>query len=405
MTQVTSFVHLLRTCQTGQSTCETGQLTDGSQAVGVADKSKGVTTIEFQLPSLFAKSTVCAITMTAFSEGTVLCISSVCAVTVSLTADMSGVESRVLEDCSAVNTCFWKSLTSHLQAMAPTAVSLSDHASIINRLQLSSKLSDLLAAVHLEELAQWTCTALATNDSDLTVFLLPQQLYRDCRGGERGVALLPLIVLQCYREQLLNSDLEDPSPPEDLYLHFDLAPPSTSTDVPPSLKELLSQLSSLHTSCYLKQVNSALMQHLALSREDFLRGVAVCQTGTLSVDVTPLVSGLCQHSVTSFPASPHLDSATVPLSSEVLSQLLSAVLSRLMWTCVVRRAEGGGDWGRSEDGSCSLHTQLVNQALRTHLHQLGFKVVPQCGHTHFWLDSSDQLKVSGLTRTCTSSLL
>lgn len=308
---------------------------------------------------------------------------------------MASAKTVSLEDCSTINNQFWNCLCSHLQTLAPTTVSISDHAPILARLQRSTKLRDLFAVVDIRDNVQWTCAAMVNADDNLTVFLLPWQLYCPHEGEGRGVAMLPIIMLQCCPEQLLNSDLIDPCPAEDLYLHFDLLTrPSQLAEVAPSLKDLLGRLSSLHTSCYLKQVNSALTLHLPLSREDFLRGVAVCQTNILSVDVTPLLSGLCQHALTSFPANAELGTCTVPLPSDVLSQLLSTALSKSTWTCVVQPALGPGEEG---EGSCHLHTQQINQALKTHLAELGFRGVPQCGPSYFWLDSrsdNSSVKVS-----------
>lgn len=67
VTEVTSFVHLIDTCQTGQSSLPMPQ--DVPQ-MGVASEGRGGSVVEFQLTSLLAKSNVCAITMAAFSEGT-----------------------------------------------------------------------------------------------------------------------------------------------------------------------------------------------------------------------------------------------------------------------------------------------------------------------------------------------
>lgn len=289
--------------------------------------------------------------------------------------------------------------------MARTVISFSDHTLLLHRLQRSAKLQEILAIVDFEEHAQWTCTAMINANDDLIVFLLPWRLYCPREGERRGVALLPIIMLQCCQEQLLNSDLVAPHLAEDVYLQLDLlTQPPKLADVNLSLKELLCQLSSLHTSCYLEQVHSALTQHLPLSREDFLRGVAVCQTSTLSVDMTPLLSGICTHALTTFPASAELGKCTVPLHPDVLSQLLSAALSKLTWTCVLQPAPGLGEEGRGEDSHnpCYLHTQQINQALKTHLDELGFRAVMQCGPSHFWLDNN-QLP-SGKVSICNESV-
>ena len=300
--------------------------------------------------------------------------------------DMCGATGVPLDKCSTLNQQFWHSISAHIQTMAPTSVPLSDHTHILQRLQASPELQQLFAVLDLQHTVEWTCVAMVTSDNELIVFLLPWQLYSDCRDEGRGVALLPIVMFQCCQEQLLNSNLAESRPTEDVYLHFDLQTQPILTEVCPGLKDLLCQLRSLHTSCYLEQVHAALVQGLLLTQQDFLRGVTVCQTNTLSVDLTPLLAGLCAHSLTEFPSSPELGTKSAPLPSDVLSHLLSAALSKLTYTCVVR---GGG---REEGGAgeeCQLRTQQINQTFRRHLDKLGLRAVTQCEQAYFWLDNEN----------------
>lgn len=63
VTEVASFIHLLRSCQDGQSSLSAVTSHEG------VDSDPGATVINFQLSSLFTKSTVCALTLSTFSEG------------------------------------------------------------------------------------------------------------------------------------------------------------------------------------------------------------------------------------------------------------------------------------------------------------------------------------------------
>lgn len=314
-----------------------------------------------------------------------------------------------LTECSAINRHFWKSICSHVQTLAPTALTLADPAPLLTQLRGSGKLKRLcgLMDVGAGAGAEWTCTAASNGDEGVIVFLLPRRLYCPASGrktGEGGVALIPIILLQCCQAQLLNSDLTDTPPPEDIYLRFDMTttPPPELVKMAPSLRDLLTQLSSLHSSCYLEQLHSALTCELSVCEQDLLRGMEVCKTSILSVDMTPLLSGLCQHSLTSLPPSTtssntQSDTYTIPLPPHLLCQLLSATLSKLTWTCAVQltspSSSSCGGVGLEEGGTsegplpCQLHTEQINQAFREHLSQLGFREVPHCGPTHFWLDS------------------
>ncbi len=299
--------------------------------------------------------------------------------------------SLALGECSAVNMEFWNVLCSQVfQSMAPTSVSLPDPALLLQRLKASGKLQDILSLLEFESYADsatWTCGAVSAGDDDaVIVVLLPRQFY--WRRGGSDAALLPVILLHYTLD--LNSE---PSAKHqvDTFLHFDLLTPPSLAAMPPSMQTLLTQLFSLHRASYVQLVHSALAREWPLSRSDFLTGLQVCRSSSLSVDLTPLVAALCQHSVTFFPADAEKAGSDwvechAPLQSEELCRLLSSALSKLTRTCSLR-----GEEGREEDHTpshCDLCTQQVNQALRRYLQVMGFRPVALCGPAHFWLDSA-----------------
>ena len=296
---------------------------------------------------------------------------------------------------------------------------LPDPALLVQRLLSSAKLKDLFTLVDFDataESALWKCGAVNTNDT-VTVFLLPWKLY--WHKDDTRTTLLPVILLQYTLD--LNSDLNVVSPLGDTFLHFDLVTPPTLSDVPASMKPLLTQLSSQHTHCYLQLVQRALTNHWVFAREDFLTGLSICQSSQLSVDLTPLLAALCHHAVTCFPTDQggqatggdvelgdqgcpaesansggHADSGDywtchAPLQSDVVCRLLTSALSKLMWTCFLRVEEG-----RDEDSThsiCNLCTQQVSQAFLRYLEEVGFKEVPQCGPSYFWMDNGSLVQV------------
>ena len=280
----------------------------------------------------------------------------------------------MLGNCSAVNNEFWKLLSSQLlQTVAPTAVPLVNPAPLMQRLRSSEKLQDLFLLVDFESTADsatWICGAVSA-DEVVTVLLLPKQFWHHAATGN---TILPIVVLQ-YTQQL-NPD-PNASGPIDNSQHFDLVTSPVLSTMAASIKEVLTQLSFFHTSCYLQAMHFALTQHLPFCSQDYLTCLQVCKTSTLSVDLTPLLAGLCHHTRSDM------------LTSDVLCQLLTAALSKKVWSCSVARAEEV--WPQEDSSYCNNSTQQVNATFRQHLLSVGFQGVPQCGPTHFWLDASTHI--------------
>lgn len=332
--------------------------------------------IEFQLSSLYSKSTVCVVTVTAFTEGK----ASPAHVDHSCTCaclDIHAESALVLGDCSAVNNEFWTLLSSQLlQTVAPTAVPLVNPAPLMQRLKSSEELQDLFLLVDFEgtgDSATWICGAVSA-DEVVTMLLLPKQFWYHARTGS---TILPVVILQ-YTQQL-NPD-PSVSGQIDSCQHFDLLSSPVLSTMAAFMKEVLTQLSFFHTSCYLQAMHFALTQHLPFCSQDYLTCLQVCKTSILSVDLTPLLAALCPHTRSDM------------LTSDVLCQLLTAALSRKAWSCSVARAEeGGGVWPQEDSAYCSNSTQQINATFRQHLLKVGFQGVPQCGPTHFWLDAGTHI--------------
>ena len=244
----------------------------------------------------------------------------------------------------------------------------------------------------------WRCGAVSVDDS-VTLFLLSETIYFLPKDGtaagdtppeRRGV--LPLLLLQSSHSQLM-----DVQPLEDVFLHFDLLnPPDLPVEVPASTAVLLSQVTSLHATCYLQLLHSALSHGLPLAPQDFRQGLQVCDSASLCVDATPLLAAHCGHAKTSFLSQPDLEPAPPPLTSDLLCLLLSAALSKRTWTCVLSSADAAcGEEG--EESHCVHCTQELNQTFCQHLEGLGFKKVTQCGPAHFWLDREMEMSAAEST--------
>lgn len=309
------------------------------------------------------------------------------------------------DQCSLVNQKFWKSLCFHLRTLAPTTLSLPDPSHLLHRLRASVQLREVMSLVGFEDsvvCTEWTCAAVSAGESDsVTVFLWPWRFFFQACGdvvsGKRS-AVLPILLLHTTQTHILHPG--DASPQQaDVYLSFDLQrSPRVLDEVAPVVRGLLTQLLSLHTSCYLELLQSSLAEQLPLCSHDYLAGLEVCHSTPLSVDVTPLLAALCTHCLTSFqpeegvssfhdqPPQPEEGVSKLPDVS-TLCQLLSSALSRLAWTCSVKqKVEGREDFNTSPH--CSLYTNQLNEAFRHHLEGVGFRPVPHCGPSHYWMDTA-----------------
>ena len=279
---------------------------------------------------------------------------------------------------------------------------LPEPALLMQRLLYSpgGKLRPLFALEGFEEAGRegpWRCGGLAVEDS-VTVFLLQERFYFPCAeggGAVGGRVLLPLLLLQLDQTGLMDAKQQG-----DIYLHFGLEEPlpSLPVEVPGCTAVVLSQLPSLHTTCFLQQVHSALSQGLPLAPQDFHKALEVCQSTSLSVDATPLLAAHCGHALTHFPSHP--EPAPPPLPCDLLCLLLSAALSKRSWTCSLTSANKGcreeGE-GQGVESHCACCTRLLNQTFKQHLEELGFREVVQCGPSHFWLNRETQLSAAEST--------
>lgn len=391
--EVASYAHLLQSCQAGEPICpqqwctcfravKQGSLVCPQQwckVVATQVLLKWMLSLSSSCQVCIARA-VCVLSLSLPSLKVRQVYHNMCILHVHICTrlDQHAESALVLGDCSAVNNEFWKLLSSQLlQTVAPTAVSLVDPAPLMQRLRSSDKLQDLFLLVDFEgtaDSATWICGAVSA-DEVVTVLLLPKQFWRYAgTSAGTGSTILPIVVLQ-YTQQL-NPD-PSVSGQIDSCQHFDLLTSPVPSTMAASIKEVLTQLSFFHTSCYLQAMHFALTQHLPFCSQDYLTCLQVCKTSILSVDLTPLLAGLCRHTRSDM------------LTSDVLCQLLTAALSKKAWSCSVARAEEV--WPQEDSSYCNNSTQQVNATFRQHLLNVGFQVVPQCGHTHFWLDATTHI--------------
>ena len=149
---------------------------------------------------------------------------------------------------------------------------------------------------------------------------------------------LPLLLLHCDQEIILDPDPAAPNPPSllpDIFQRLrlencnaSLSPSSTQSPLPdattsdPStslaklysslaseaLSALVSKLRALHFSSYLHALHTTLTRRSPVPPSGFQAAVNICTRSILSIDCTPLIGALCRHS-TIKPSPPRTDSS------------------------------------------------------------------------------------------------
>ena len=316
----------------------------------------------------------------------------------------------------------------------------------------------------------WECFALvpAKEENTLCLLLLPNIFSRDPsesserdRLGEKGsestepeslsshssTFFLPLLLLHCEQDILLDPDPATPSPPSllpDIFQQFPLslspsptpsrAPPSSSAHPPtttPSpqasidksekptdtlehfhsslanvaLVQLVLKLRALHFSSYLYALHATLSQKIPVPSGGFGAAVDICSRSTLSLDCTPLVGALCRHSqLQQSPVSAGADGTDGSLNgrginfgANVFSELIKTVLSpdssrsashRLRYVEQPEETLGEGD--EHQVPHCLRWEGELQLMFQKYLSGAGFESVPNC-EGYFWLRGEDEL--------------
>ena len=300
--------------------------------------------------------------------------------------------------CSYLNNTLWTNLTDRLRQSFPTEVSYTDSAALIGRLASSSHreikaLSEVFESRNPTTL--WKCSTLAKDDSVCMIFVAKFFIESSSeRSSGDGVSersgkhfVLPIIVMQCSQSHIMDIDParpDIPALPADSHTHMVLG-----TNQIPELGDLASvynHLSVVHKSSYLTTLHIALVQNVAVQPGDFQAALEVCSKTALSVDITPLIAGLCSHSVAKLLDDSDIADCSAPLNTDLLCELLTAVSSKRTGSCSVSIKQQTYDDDDSDFVSqCdSLHSE-INQAFSRYLSELGFSAVPKCP-AHFWLN-------------------
>ena len=205
------------------------------------------------------------------------------------------------------------------------------------------------------------------------------------RSGKHFV--LPIIVMQCSQSHIMDIDParpDIPALPADSHSYMVLG----ANQVPElgDLASVYNHLSVVHKSSYLTTLHIALVQNVAVQPGDFQAALEVCSKTALSVDITPLIAGLCSHSVTKLLDDSDIADCSAPLNTDLLCELLTAVSSKRTGSCSVSIKQQTYDDNDSDFISqCdSLHSE-INTAFSRYLSELGFSAVPKCP-AHFWLN-------------------
>lgn len=191
-------------------------------------------------------------------------------------------------------------MVNHLQTLAPTEVPCPDVKPLVQRVVQSGVLEPFHKHCHIHDGAQypWRCFSLRHKDA-VFCFVIPYYLSR-----VKGIpqASMPLLLLHCSKQMVLDPDpaeLNPPAQPPDAYHPFQLAENPGGGPGDLSLtshtNHLIVRLKNVYHSCHLHTLHTALRQSMAYAPDDFALGLSVCKTAVVPISCTPLVGGLCPH--------------------------------------------------------------------------------------------------------------
>ena len=297
-----------------------------------------------------------------------------------------------LVKCSYLNQVFWNDLTERLRQISPTEVSFTDSDPLIQRLCKSplSEISNLSNRFESRHPTLWKCFTLAEDDT-VCMILVAKFFCSSAddppteRSGQRYV--LPIILMQCNQSHVMDIDPARPDVPPllpDSHTHMVLGE-GRLPDNMGDLTSITSQVSTIHKSSYLNTLHTALVKNITVQPLDFQAALLVCERTVLSIDITPLIGSLCSHSITTLLGESNMTgcSSITPLKTEILCELLTAVLSKKSGRCCVSLQQIDND--ESGVSQCGLLHSDINRAFGRYLSELGFSAVPQCP-AHFWLN-------------------
>ena len=305
-----------------------------------------------------------------------------------------------LASSSLLNREFREHLIHQLSSLAPTEIPLPLCHALLERLQSSEHLGELcrVCGIAKEDSGAhgWRCFSLGQEGGNVLFFLPPYFSRHDNDEGgdvtqESPVAFVfPLILLHCSQELLIDPDPVQPAPSvlqPDTYQHLPLSttePTSLPAHLPPDVSKVVSELSTLHLSSYLHTIHSVLLRGLPVQPKDFIAALAVCEKTVHSVNCTPLVAALCQHTVVRTHHGEG-EGSTSPLPTDLLCQLHSAASSKQPSSC--RLSPRSEEPASSSTPWCEDWSGEIEETFQGYLAGLGFLQVPECAG-YYWLSSS-----------------
>lgn len=199
--------------------------------------------------------------------------------------------------------------------------------------------------------------------------------------------VLPVIVMQCNQSHIMDIDPTQPDIPvlpPDSHTHMVFG--TSQAPVLGDLTSIYDQLSVIHKSSYLTTLHTALVQNVPVLPGDFQAALEICSKTALSVDITPLIAGLCSHSVTKLTSDSNISDCSAPLNTELLCELLTAVSSKRRGSCSISlKKQTFSEDSDDSVSQCDLLCDGINLAFHKYLTEIGFSAVPKCP-AHFWLN-------------------
>ena len=273
-------------------------------------------------------------------------------------------------------------------------------------------------------------------------------------GNALAIFVLPVILLHCHQDILMDPDPATPNPPSllpDIYQRLHLSPSSSSSSPssvfssassittqdtpslqsslsagePPSslqqfyttlasdgLRSIVSKLRAVHFSSYLYSVHTALLLNQPLPPLAFSTAINICRSTALSIDCTSLIATVCRHAQVELQSlnTSHTQLPTQSASgrgSDILAYLLEHLSSSGQSHCRVSFTELGDCLAGV--AHCLQREGELAAMFRQYLLKVGFEEVPGC-EGYYWLrgeNAEESLvgKVKVFSCTCAVLLL
>lgn len=157
----------------------------------------------------------------------------------------------------------------------------------------------------------------------------------------------------------------------------------TKRDYPPIIKEVWSNLKRVHHLSYLYSMHNALQISggFSVNESDLRKGLSICMSVPITVDVTPLLIAICKHVLVCGEEEREEGGERGKVNSSILSHLLECLGSHK--NPLYKRVAVSDGEGEDEE-ICERRESEIGEMLRSFLSELGFHTIQSSMNGYFW---------------------